>query len=109
MINIFKKFLSIFKRTTTTTDNKQHYAIDIRMDPTSSYSFTLDSNISKKITREYIIDALPEDMQLHIIPKILFYSLLLTASKYMGGVITNSLSSNYKYTLIYTTSLLLIH
>ena len=70
MINIFKKFLSIFKRTTPTTDNKHHYAIDIRMDPTSSYSFTLDSNISKKITREYIIDALPEDMQLHIIPKI---------------------------------------
>lgn len=70
MINIFKKFLSIFKRTTNTTEDNQHYAIDIRMDPTSAYSFTLDSNISKKITREYIIDALPEDMQLHIIPKV---------------------------------------
>ena len=100
MINIFKKFLSIFKRTTPTADNKQHYAIDIRMDPTRSYSFTLDSNISKKITREYIIDTLPEDMQLHIIPKIwgttdelvakLYYDDPDNNTIYMPNAVTNN-------------------
>lgn len=104
MINIFKKFLSIFKRTTSATDNKQHYAIDIRMDPTRSYSFTLDSNISKKITREYIIDTLPEDMQLHIIPKIwgttdeliakLYYDDTDNNTIYMPNAVTNNETSS---------------
>lgn len=100
MMNIFKKFLSIFKRTTPAIDNKQHYAIDIRMDPTSSYSFTLDSNISKKITREYIINAFPEDMQLHIVSKIwgttdelvakLYYDDTDNNTIYMSNAVTNN-------------------